>query len=167
MQKTASSTDLAWLIDDMVGRVQEAEHGIVLSKDGLLIAGSRGLGRDEAEHLSALAAGVQSLAKGVGERFGGGAVRHAGNQHAELVAAKARQHVGGGGAVRQTVIEMRSAYLIVTVAGAGACLAVLCNENADMGLVAYEMAMLVTRVGPHLTTASRFEESSGKGEAPR
>ena len=142
VQKTASSTDLAWLIDDMVGRVQEAEHGIVLSKDGLLIAGSRGLGRDEAEHLSALAAGVQSLAKGVGERF-------------------------GGGAVRQTVIEMRSAYLIVTVAGAGACLAVLCNENADVGLVAYEMAMLVTRVGPHLTTASRFEESSGKGEAPR
>ncbi len=142
VQKTASSADLAWLIDDMLGRIQEARHGIVLSKDGLLIAGSRGLSREDGEHLSALAAGVQSLAKGVGTRF-------------------------GGGAVRQTVIEMRSAYLIVTAAGQGACLAVLCTENADMGLVAYEMAMLVTRVGPHLSSASRFADSPGKGEAPR
>jgi len=142
VQRTGSTVDLTWLIDDMVTRVQEAEHGVVLSKDGLLMASSRGLSRDDAEHLSAVAAGIQSLAKGVGDRF-------------------------GGGDVRQTVVEMRSAYLIVTVAGEGACLAVLCTENADIGLIAYEMAMLVTRVGQHLSSPPRVPQPPGEGGVTR
>lgn len=75
---------------------------------------------------------MQSLAKGAGARF-------------------------GGGAVRQTIIEMQTAFLLVTVAGKGACLAVLAGEEADVGLIAYEMAMLVTSMGHHLTTPSRSE----------
>lgn len=130
VQKTGSSTDLAWLLDDLVGRVKEAEHAVVLSADGLLMASSRGFSQEDAEHLSAVAAGIQSLAKGAGERF-------------------------GGGPVRQTIVEMRSAFLLVTVAGQGACLAVLSSEDADVGLIAYEMAMLVTSVGHHLSTPSR------------
>jgi predicted regulator of Ras-like GTPase activity (Roadblock/LC7/MglB family) len=42
---------------------------------------------------------------------------------------------------------MESAFLLVTAAGQGACLAVLADSDADLGLVAYEMAMLVIRVG--------------------
>ncbi|GII83863.1 dynein regulation protein LC7 [Sphaerisporangium siamense] len=132
MQRTSSPADLTWLLDDLVHRVREAEHGIVLSTDGLLLAASRGLSRPDAEHLSAVAAGVQSLAQGASERF-------------------------QGGAVRQTIIAMRSAYLVVTVAGEGACLAVLAAQDADVGLVAYEMAMLVARVGQYLTSPARTE----------
>ncbi|MEO3782968.1 roadblock/LC7 domain-containing protein [Actinocorallia sp. B10E7] len=135
MQKTGAGADLAWLLDDLVKRVNEAEHAIVLSADGLLMAQSQGIGRDDAEHLSAVAAGIQSLAKGAGERF-------------------------GGGAVRQTIIEMRSAFLLVTVAGQGACLAVLSSEDADVGLIAYEMAMMVTKLGHHLSTPARVTESA-------
>ncbi len=135
MQKTGAGADLAWLLDDLVKRVNEAEHAIVLSADGLLMAQSQDIGRDDAEHLSAIAAGIQSLAKGAGERF-------------------------GGGAVRQTIIEMRSAFLLVTVAGQGACLAVLSNEDADVGLIAYEMAMMVTKLGHHLSTPARVTESA-------
>ncbi|MCG5218771.1 roadblock/LC7 domain-containing protein [Streptosporangium sp. KLBMP 9127] len=133
-QKTASPADLAWLVDDLVSRTREAEHAIVLSTDGLLMASSDGLAQADAEHLSAVAAGIQSLAKGVGERF-------------------------EGGAVRQTIIEMRSAYLLVTVAGKGTCLAVLCSQDADVGVVAYEMAMLVTRVGQYLTSPARTADA--------
>ncbi|XVQ85134.1 roadblock/LC7 domain-containing protein [Microbispora siamensis] len=129
-QKTGASADLAWLLDDLVARVREVEHGIVLSTDGLLLAGSQGLHVEDAEHLSAVASGLQSLARGVGERF-------------------------QGGSVRQTIVEMKSAYLLVTVAGQGACLAVLCTGDADVGLVAYEMAMLVVRVGQYLTSPAR------------
>ncbi|WP_182903427.1 roadblock/LC7 domain-containing protein [Microbispora sp. H10830] len=129
-QKTGASADLAWLLDDLVARVREVEHGIVLSTDGLLLAGSQGLRVEDAEHLSAVASGLQSLARGVGERF-------------------------QGGSVRQTIVEMKSAYLLVTVAGQGACLAVLCSGDADVGLVAYEMAMLVVRVGQYLTSPAR------------
>ncbi len=130
VEKTAAVRDLTWLLDDLVVRVEHARQAVVLSADGLLIAGSTGLSREDGEHLSAVASGFQSLARGAGRHF-------------------------GGGAVRQTIIEMESAFLFVTAAGKGACLAVLSSSEADMGLIGYEMAMLVTRVGQYLSTPAR------------
>jgi len=129
-QKASTVTDLNWLLDDLIERVKQAEQAVVFSADGLLIASSRGLSREDAEHLSAVAAGFQSLARGAGRHF-------------------------GGGAVRQTIIEMESAFLFVTAAGQGACLAVLGTADSDVGLIAYEMAMLVVRVGQYLSTPLR------------
>ncbi|GII00207.1 roadblock/LC7 domain-containing protein [Planobispora takensis] len=142
VQGTGPAADLAWLLDDLVTRVAEAEHGIVFSTDGLLMAASAGLDPADAEHLAAVGSAIQSLGRGVSDR-----VR--------------------GGAVRQTIIEMRSAYLIVSTAGQGACLAVLCADDADVGLVAYEMAMLVTRVGQYLTSPARTAVSADGGDALR
>jgi uncharacterized protein len=122
--------NLDWLLDDLVERVPSAQKAVVLSADGLLMGSSRGLTREDAEHMSAMAAGFQSLAKGASRHF-------------------------AAGPVRQTVIEMESAYLFVTAAGHGACLAVLSAADADIGLVAYEMAMLVTRVGQTLSASAR------------
>jgi predicted regulator of Ras-like GTPase activity (Roadblock/LC7/MglB family) len=130
VQKTSSVVDLQWLLDDLVARVDAAEQAVVLSADGLLIAASDGLTRADADHLAAVASGFQSLARGAGRHF-------------------------GGGAVRQTIIEMESAFLFVTAAGHGACLAVLSAEDSDIGLIAYEMAMLVARVGQYLATTTR------------
>jgi predicted regulator of Ras-like GTPase activity (Roadblock/LC7/MglB family) len=128
--KASSVSGLHWLLDDLVDRIAEAKQAVVLSADGLLIASSRGLSREDAEHLSAVAAGFQSLARGAGRHF-------------------------GGGRVRQTIIEMESAFLFVTAGGQGACLAVLAAEDADIGLIAYEMAMLVARVGQYLSASAR------------
>ncbi len=50
---------------------------------------------------------------------------------------------------------MESAFLFVTAAGQGACLAVLASSDADLGLIAYEMAMLVTRVGEFMAAPDR------------
>jgi uncharacterized protein len=130
MQKTGSARDLAWLLDDLVERVAHAEKGIVLSNDGLLIASSKDLSREDAEHLAAAAAGFQSLARGTGRYI-------------------------GGGTVRQTIIELEKAYFFVTAAGKGACLAVQASADADVGLIAYEMARLVTAVGKYLATQMR------------
>ncbi|MFC0040460.1 roadblock/LC7 domain-containing protein [Actinomadura rayongensis] len=134
MQKAGSSADLGWLLDDLIGRVPHSQHAVVLSADGLLMASSAGMTQDDGEHLAAVAAGIQSLAKGAGTRF-------------------------GGGAVRQTIVEMQSAFLLVSVAGKGACLAVLSDDEADVGLIAYEMAMLVTSMGHHLSTPTRSESA--------
>ena len=50
---------------------------------------------------------------------------------------------------------MDAAFLFVTAAGEGSCLAVLtAAAGADAGLVAYEMAVLVKRVGKHLAVAT-------------
>jgi uncharacterized protein len=124
------SANLTWLLDDLIARVPAADQAVVLSADGLLMGASAGLRREDAEHLSAMAAGFQSLAKGASRHF-------------------------RAGPVRQTVVEMESAFLFVTAAGHGACLAVLALSDADLGLIAYEMAMLVTRVGDYMTAPDR------------
>ena len=131
MAHTSSRTGkLDWLLDDLVERVPPAQHAVVLSADGLLMGASAGMSREDAEHLSAVASGFQSLARGTGRHF-------------------------GGGAVRQTIVEMDEAFLFVTAAGQGACLAVLAGADSDIGVIAYEMAMLVSRVGQTLTAPTR------------
>ena len=121
---------LDWLLDDLVSRVAQIDKAVILSRDGLAIGASEGLGRDDAEHLAAVAAGFQSLARGFGQHF-------------------------GCGESRQIIVELESAFLFVTAAGEGSCLAVLASRAADAGLIAYEMALLVKRVGPHLGVPSR------------
>lgn len=130
MSRTVNPADLTWLLEDLIARVAEAENAIVLSGDGLLMAQSRGLSRSDAEYLAAVASGFQSLAGGAARRF-------------------------GGRVVRQTMIEMETSLLFVTSAGQNACLAVLTSIESDIGYVAYEMAILVQRVGQYLTATER------------
>ena len=130
MVNTMQTAHLTWLLDDLIERVPSAHQAVVLSADGLLMGASAGLRREDAEHLSAMAAGFQSLAKGASRHF-------------------------RAGPVRQTVVEMESAFLFVTAAGHGTCLAVLAASDADLGIIAYEMAMLVTRVGDFMTAPDR------------
>jgi predicted regulator of Ras-like GTPase activity (Roadblock/LC7/MglB family) len=136
---TSAGQELSWLLDDLASRVDDIQQALILSRDGLTVAASQSLSREDAEHLSALAAGVQSLARGAGEHF-------------------------SLGEVRQTIIELEQAFLFVTAAGHGSCLAVLCPANADAGLVAYEMAMLVKRAGPHLAAQPRLTARRLPGE---
>ncbi|MEU2830794.1 roadblock/LC7 domain-containing protein [Streptomyces lavendulae] len=125
------SGELDWLLDDLVTRVREVRHAVVLSNDGLAVGSSSALSREDAEHLAAVASGFHSLAKGAGRHF----------------------RTGG---VRQTMVEMDEGFLFVAAAGDGSCLAVLSAAGADIGLIAYEMARLVKRVGEHLYAPPRF-----------
>ena len=126
----SQGSELDWLLDDLVARVVHVRKAVILSRDGLAIGASAGLSQEDAEHLSAAAAGLHSLARGIGRHF-------------------------GSGLARQIIIEMESEFLFVTAAGEGSCLAVLATASADVGLVAYEMAILVKRVGEHLSVGSR------------
>jgi predicted regulator of Ras-like GTPase activity (Roadblock/LC7/MglB family) len=123
--------DLAWLLDDLADRVQDFRRAVILSRDGLPIAASKDLSREDAEHLSAVAAAVQSLAAGTGDRF-------------------------NAGRVRQTIIELEQGIFFLIAAGEGSCLAALCPPEADAGTVAYEMAMLAKRARPHLSALPRI-----------
>ncbi|WP_240138596.1 roadblock/LC7 domain-containing protein [Streptomyces sp. MUM 178J] len=124
------SGELGWLLDELVDRVDSIHKALVLSRDGLATGASRDLTREDGEHLAAVASGFHSLAKGVGRHF-------------------------DAGQVRQTVVELDEAFLFVTAAGDGSCLAVLADADSDVGLVAYEMALMVKRVGAHLGTVPR------------
>ncbi|GAA3074176.1 hypothetical protein GCM10020254_17510 [Streptomyces goshikiensis] len=71
----ALDKQLDWLLDDLTRRVPQVRHAVVLSNDGLVTGASAGLEREDAEHLAAVAAGLQSLAKGSGRHFRAGEVR--------------------------------------------------------------------------------------------
>jgi predicted regulator of Ras-like GTPase activity (Roadblock/LC7/MglB family) len=131
--------DLSWLLDDLVTRIAEISKAVILTRDGLVVGASTGLTREDAEHLAAMAAGMQSLARGAGRHF-------------------------GGGRVRQTIVEMESSFLFVTAAGEGSCLAALTTASADVGLVAFEMAVLVKRVGSHLLVDARPGSAGSAGD---
>ena len=90
-------------------------------------------------------------------RFHGGAGRPLAGLFGRQVAGRhaARPRAVVGGRVRQTIIEMEAAFLFVSAAGQGTCLAVLSTGDADIGLVAYEMAVLVRRSNEHLAVAAR------------
>jgi predicted regulator of Ras-like GTPase activity (Roadblock/LC7/MglB family) len=122
--------ELNWLLDDLVGRVARVRQAMILSGDGIPAGRSSGMSGADAEHLAALSAGFHSLARSVSESV-------------------------GGGNIRQTVIELESAFLFVMAAGEGSCLAVVSEGDANIGLIAYEMTRLVKRVRRHLATAPR------------
>jgi predicted regulator of Ras-like GTPase activity (Roadblock/LC7/MglB family) len=130
MKQPDSVPSMSWVLDDLVRRVDGITQAVVLSRDGLALASSQGLSKPDADHMAAIAAGLQSLARGAGQQF-------------------------GGGAVRQTIIEMETALLLIAASGKGSCLAVLCAGDANPGLIAYEMAMLAKRIGQHLAASPR------------
>ena len=124
------SGSFTWLITDFVRRVPGAAHAVVVSADGLLLGSSQGLPRDRAEQLSAVSSGLISLTQGAARVF-------------------------EAGDVAQTVVEMERGYLFLMQISDGSCLAVLAAPNCDIGLVAYEMTLLVERVGQQLTPELR------------
>src|SRR5262245_13691001 len=63
---TTNTGELNWLLDDLATRVAAVRQAVILSTDGLAVGYSKGLSREDAEHLSAVAAGFQSLARGTG-----------------------------------------------------------------------------------------------------
>ncbi|MCX2968442.1 roadblock/LC7 domain-containing protein [Streptomyces sp. TRM70308] len=126
----ALSTQLDWLLEDLTVRMPTVRHALVLSTDGLVTGASKEIGRQDADRLAAVASGLHSLAKGTGRHF-------------------------AAGQVRQTMIEFDDGVLFVTGAGHGSCLCVLATAQADIGQVAYELTLLVNRVGEHLAVAER------------
>jgi predicted regulator of Ras-like GTPase activity (Roadblock/LC7/MglB family) len=55
------------------------------------------------------------------------------------------------GAVHEVIVEYEHALIVVMGISDGSALAVVAQRPCDVGLVAYEMAMLVERAGPALT----------------
>ena len=79
-----------------------------------------------ADRLAAIVAGLRSLADGAAR-------------------------VMGAGGVAQVVVEMHDAYLFVASISDGSALGVVAMKDANLGLIGYEMTVLVERIGSHLT----------------
>ncbi|MFI6500849.1 roadblock/LC7 domain-containing protein [Nonomuraea typhae] len=121
-----------WLITDFVSTVPGVAHAVVVSSDGLPLAASAGFPTDRADQLAAIASGLISLTQGAARVF-------------------------EGGIVNQTIVEMERGLMLIMSISDGSCLAVLAAPDCDMGLVAYQMTLMVDRAGQVLTPAVRAE----------
>jgi uncharacterized protein len=122
--------DLDWLVTDFVERVRDVAHAVVVSADGLPLAFNTRFPRDHADQLAAVTSGLASLTMGAARVF-------------------------QAGRVIQTAVEMEAGLFVVMPISNGSSLAALAAAQCDLGLVAYEMSLLVERVGRELTPAKR------------
>ncbi|MDQ3151643.1 MAG: roadblock/LC7 domain-containing protein [Actinomycetota bacterium] len=134
----AQPHQFGWLVDDFVDRVPGVAHSVVVSADGLLLTASTDLPRDRADQLAAVASGLISLTQGAARCF-------------------------EAGQVVQTVVEMERGIVLLMSISDGSCLAVLASTDCDIGLIGYEMTLLVDRVGQVLTPQLRAELQGSLG----
>ncbi|TCO56531.1 roadblock/LC7 domain-containing protein [Actinocrispum wychmicini] len=127
-----------WLVNDFADRVAGVAHAVVVSADGLLLTSSERLPMDRADQLAAVSSGLVSLTQGAARCF-------------------------AGGTVKETVVEMERGVLLLMSISDGSSLAVLASPVCDIGQIAYEMTMLVDRVGQMLTPELRAALHGSRG----
>jgi predicted regulator of Ras-like GTPase activity (Roadblock/LC7/MglB family) len=123
-----NTSTLNWLLVNFVRNTDGVRDAVAVSSDGLLIAGSDGLDRAAADQLAAIVSGMSSLARSAGRRY-------------------------DFDGLKLILIEMRRGFLLASMIADGSCVGVLAGGGCDVGLIGYEMALLVERVGAVLTPA--------------
>jgi predicted regulator of Ras-like GTPase activity (Roadblock/LC7/MglB family) len=129
--------DVEWLLESLREKTPAVRHVLVLSKDGLRLSFTSGLTVDQADHLAAIASGIQSLAISASAEFG-------------------PTGVGAG----QSMVEFPGGLLLIVPAGDGAHLTVIADDEADVGLIGHNMNELVEQIGGYLTAAPRHRRPS-------
>lgn len=125
---STEAANFSWLLGNFVRSVPGVHHTLVVSADGLLMAMSEGLDRVSGDQLSAIVSGLSSLTRGAARQL-------------------------GAGEVRQSIVEMDRMFLFTTSISDGSVLAVAADVSCDVGLVGYEMTLLVTRAEATMTPA--------------
>ncbi|MER7551558.1 MULTISPECIES: roadblock/LC7 domain-containing protein [Streptomyces] len=129
--------DLSWVLNDLL-QVPGARHAILVSADGLLLANSSEIGRDDAETVAAAMSSMQSLSRAVAPFIG---TREPGRW-------------------RQTLLEYEDGWIFLIAAGAGAYLAATAAADVDMEAMSFRMQQQVTALGKAMTTPPRQNASS-------
>lgn len=135
----STDRDLAWLLENLIERTPGARYSLVLSSDGLKLCHTRGLDIDRADQLAAIAVGIQSLSHSASVEFG-----------------------NGNGGVLQSMTEFHGGLLFIVEAGARAHLALVADDDADVGVVGHNMNELVEQIGEYLTAAERDPQPGGR-----
>lgn len=125
-----------WLLVNFVRNTEGVRDAVAVSSDGLLMAMSEGLDRAEADRLAALVSGLASLSR-----------------------SASRQYRFDG--LKLIMIEMRRGFLLASMIADGSCVAVIADDQCDIGLVGYEISVLADRAGHLLTPALIAELREG------
>ncbi len=115
-----------WLLSQFANNTPDVIDAIAVSSDGLLIATSNRLSREDADRLAAITSAIISLAIGAGRVY-------------EM------------GEPNKVIIDLDGGYLLVSSISAGCTLGVLTNRQANLGNLAYEMVVFANRAGEVLS----------------
>ena len=126
MTLSDKANNVNWLMASFVRSTPGVEQAVAVSSDGLLIALSSQLERASADKMAAIITGMRALAHGAAN---------------ELTK----------GQVRQVLVEMQSAYLFISAISGGSTIGVVSAHDCDLGLVGFEITLLVERVGAQLS----------------
>jgi len=129
--------DLSWVLNDLL-QVPGARHAILVSADGLLLANSNEIGRDDAETVAAAMSSMQSLSRAV----------------APFIGAQTP------GRWRQTLLEYEHGWIFLIAAGSGAYLASAAAADVDMEAMSFRMQQQVAALGKAMTTPPRLNAGS-------
>jgi predicted regulator of Ras-like GTPase activity (Roadblock/LC7/MglB family) len=121
-QLSTEAQQFNWLISQFAANTPEVIDAIAVSADGLLVAMSTKLDRANADRLAAITSAVISLAHGAGKVY-------------DL------------GEPNKVIIDLDRGYVLVSSISAGATLGVLATRQANLGNLAYEMAVFANRAG--------------------
>ena len=123
---SSEAQNFNWLIDNFVENATGVTDAVAVSSDGLLMAMSRSLDRNDAEHVSAIVTGFVSLGTSTSACF-------------------------GFEGLNQVIVAMKGGYLFVSAISDGSALGVVATAACDIGLVGYQTTLMVERAGTVLT----------------
>ena len=124
----AEAASFSWLLEKFVTETVGVTDTIAVSSDGLLLAAAMTTKPENVDRFAALVSGMNSLTRGAADCF-------------------------DQDGVIQVVVELSGCFLFIARISEGSCLGVVAERPCDVGLVAYEMTMLVDRAGKALTPA--------------
>ena len=124
----AEAASFSWLLEKFVTETVGVTDTIAVSSDGLLLAAAMTTKPENVDRFAALVSGMNSLTRGAADCF---------DQEGVI----------------QVVVELSGCFLFIARISEGSCLGVIADRPCDVGLVAYEMTMLVDRAGKALTPA--------------
>ena len=127
-QISTEAQQFNWLLGRFASETAGVNEAIAVSADGLLIAMSADVVRADADRLAAITSAITSLANGAARVY-------------DL-----------GGTIK-VIIDLERGYLLVSAIGPGSALGVLAGKGANLGNLAYDMAMFANRAGAVLTPA--------------
>jgi hypothetical protein len=125
---SGAARNFNWLLTSFVRNTADTREAVAVSSDGFLLASSSNTARDGVEQYAAIISGVTSLTNGAGDFL-------------------------GCGEFERIMVEMEGGMLFVATISDGSALGVLTDKSCDMGLIGYEMTLLLSRAGKALTPA--------------
>ena len=120
------AASFSWLLERFVADTPGVTDTVAVSSDGLLLAAAGTTATEDMERFGAIVSGLNGLTRGAADCF-------------------------AFDDVVQVIVEMEGGYLFVARIGDGSVLGVLAARGCDVGLIGYEMTMLVERAGKVLT----------------